>query len=80
MEREPGAAGVSYENDVKPLFRETDRDSMLATFDLWSYEDVRANVPMILQVLEDGTMPCDGAWPEDQVATFRRWVEGGTPP
>lgn len=69
----------SYERDIKPLFRELDHDSMSTTFDLWSYDDVRGNADRILGVLEQGTMPCDGAWPEEQVATFRRWVEGGTP-
>jgi hypothetical protein len=24
-----------------------------------------------------GRMPCYGAWPAEQVATFRRWVESG---
>lgn len=69
----------SYERDVKPLFRETDRESMRESFDLWSYEDVRTNAQAILGVLEEGRMPCDGAWPEDQVETFRRWVQSGTP-
>jgi hypothetical protein len=70
---------VSYERDVKPLFRELDRESMLESFDLWSYDAVRENAAAILGVLEGGSMPCDGAWPEDQVATFRRWVEVGAP-
>ncbi len=74
------STGVSYEGDVKPLFRELDRESMLESFDLWSYEAVKENAASILGVLEGGSMPCDGAWPEDQVATFRRWVEAGTPP
>jgi hypothetical protein len=69
-----------YERDVKPLFRETDRESMRDSFDLWSYDDVVENATAILGVLEAGSMPCDGAWPEDDVATFRSWVEGGTAP
>jgi hypothetical protein len=24
-------------------------------------------------------MPCDGAWPPERVAVFRRWVEAGKP-
>jgi len=24
-------------------------------------------------------MPCDGAWPREQVDIFRRWAEGGKP-
>lgn len=69
----------SYERDVKPLFRETDRESMRTSFDLWSYDDVKEHADAILGVLEAGAMPCDGAWPEDRVETFRRWVESGTP-
>jgi hypothetical protein len=71
---------VSYEQDIKPLFRESDRESMLETFDLWSYDDVKDNADAILGVLEAGSMPCDGAWPENQVEAFRAWIAAGTPP
>jgi hypothetical protein len=70
---------MSFERDIKPLFRESDRESMRETFDLWSYEDVKENADRIVSVLEAGSMPCDGPWPEDQVATFRAWIEAGTP-
>jgi hypothetical protein len=40
---------------------------------------VRANAEAILAVVEDGSMPCDGAWPAERVGLFRRWVEAGTP-
>lgn len=23
---------------------------------------------------DDGTMPCDGAWPAEHVALFQRWI------
>jgi hypothetical protein len=71
---------VSYERDVKPLFREKDRESMLETFDLWSYDDVVENADAILGVLEGGSMPCDGAWPEDDIETFRSWTQAGSAP
>lgn len=71
---------MSYEQDIKPLFRESDRESMLETFDLWSYDDVKDNADAILGVLEAGSMPCDGAWPENQVEAFRAWIAAGTPP
>jgi hypothetical protein len=71
------AETVSFERDVKPLFRERDRGSMSSHFDLWSYDDVSANSDAILEVLEDGSMPCDAAWEADRVETFRRWVQGG---
>jgi len=44
--------------DIKPLFREKDRNSMIGRFDLWSYQDVRDNASGILAVLRSGTMPC----------------------
>jgi hypothetical protein len=70
---------ISFEQNVKPLFRERDRQSMKGTFDLWSYDDVVRNSEAILGRLREGTMPCDGAWPDDQVAVFQRWVEAGKP-
>ena len=70
---------ISYAQDIKPLFREGDRESMSAAFDLWSYDDVRDNAGAILARLEDGTMPCDGSWPQAQVDLFRRWAQGGMP-
>ena len=72
---------LSFEQDVKPLFRERDRSIMLnvAKFDLWEREDVSAHSDAILARLEDGSMPCDQAWPDDQVAIFRRWVDAGKP-
>ena len=74
------AAGLSFERDVRPLFREKDRDSMRRAFDLWSYSDVQAHQDAILQRLRDGTMPCDGAWPPDHVGIFQQWIAGGSAP
>jgi hypothetical protein len=68
---------LSFAIDVKPLFRERDRQSMLSLFDLWSYVDVSDHAGAILTTLEAGTMPCDGAWPREQVELFRRWAELG---
>jgi hypothetical protein len=52
---------------------------MLSHFDLWAYDDVSEHAAAILERLEEGTMPCDGAWPEDRVDLLRRWVAQGTP-
>ena len=73
-------ADVSFESDVKPLFREKDQKAMNYAFDLASYEDVKDHADGILARLEAGTMPCDGAWPDEQVETFRRWKDGGMAP
>ena len=70
---------ASYAADIKPLFRELDRDSMQSHFDLWSYGDVVQNRDAILARLAAGDMPCDGPWPVEQVELFRRWVEPGAP-
>jgi hypothetical protein len=72
-------APISFEQDIKPLFRERDRESMKSAFDLWSHDDVARNSDAILARLREGTMPCDGAWPDEQVALLQRWVDAGTP-
>jgi hypothetical protein len=72
--------GPGFERDIRPLFRESDRDSMMSSFDLFAYDDVKANAGQILERLDDGSMPCDDAWPAERVDTFRRWVEAGSPP
>jgi hypothetical protein len=71
--------GISFEQDIKPLFREGDRESMKWAFDLWSYDDVVRSSDAILGRLRGGTMPCDGAWPDEQVDLFQGWVDAGTP-
>jgi len=71
---------VSFEAQVKPLFRPKDQQSMLRHFDLWSYEDVSAHADAILNRVRAGTMPCDGAWPETSVDVLQRWVDGGKAP
>jgi hypothetical protein len=68
---------VSFETHIKPLFRERDRGSMRSHFDLWSHDDVSQHADAILDVLQTGSMPCDGAWPQAQVDLFQRWSEGG---
>jgi hypothetical protein len=70
---------VGFEQDIKPLFRDRDRDSMRFAFDLWSLEDVSTHADAILARVEAGTMPCDGAWPAERVAVFRRWIDSGKP-
>jgi len=70
----------SFERDIRPLFRQQDVDAMDSVFDLSSYGDVRANAENIYDRVEEGTMPCDGAWPPDRVQLFRSWIDSGMPP
>ena len=69
---------ISFEQNIKPLFREGDRQSMKWAFDLWSHDDVASNSEAILGKLRDGTMPCDGAWSDEQIAVFQDWIDAGT--
>jgi hypothetical protein len=68
---------LSFEQDIKPLFRERDRSAMKWRFDLWSYEDVRDEADAILDTVSAGSMPCDGAWPQEQVDRLREWISQG---
>ena len=49
---------LSFERDIRPLFRDKDRASMLKAFDLWSHPDVVAHQDPIASQLANGTMPC----------------------
>jgi hypothetical protein len=70
---------LSFAQDIKPLLRERDRESMISKFDLWSYDDVAALSEPILARLRDGSMPCDGAWSDDRIVRFENWVAAGKP-
>ena len=71
---------LTYAQDVRPLFRDRDIQSMSFAFDLASYEDVRANADAIYERVAAGTMPCDGSWPAAQVELFRSWIDQGSKP
>ena len=71
---------VRFEADIKPLFRDKDRQSMRLHFDLGSYADVSDYADRILARLQRGSMPCDSAWPPQQVELFERWLSGGKLP
>jgi truncated hemoglobin YjbI len=71
---------VSFAAHIKPLFRESDRKSMSFAFDLWSADDVRGHATDILKRLQDGSMPCDGAWSAAKIEMFQRWAETGMQP
>jgi CDGSH-type Zn-finger protein/truncated hemoglobin YjbI len=70
---------LSFEKHIKGLFRPIDRNSMKFAFDLWSLGDVRQHGQGILERLQTGTMPCDGAWPSERIELFQRWLRANTP-
>jgi CDGSH-type Zn-finger protein/truncated hemoglobin YjbI len=75
------AAGepIGFAQHVRPMFRERDRQSMRFAFDLWAYADVVKHADAIAARLRNGSMPCDGAWPDERVAAFQRWIDEGHP-
>ena len=77
MNQDPTERPLSFDSDIKPLFRESDRESMDWAFDLWSYDDVRAHGEEIAEKLKDGSMPCDVPWSADQIGVFERWLAQG---
>ena len=48
-------------------------------FDLRDVEEVRRHAELIFARVEDGSTPCDGMWPDDQVALLRGWIDAGMP-
>ena len=73
---------LSFELDIKKLFREKDIKAMIKKghFDLSLYVDVKAHAQNILIRLQRGDMPCDGAWPPDNVDKFSQWIDDGMQP
>ncbi len=71
-----GGIPVSFEKDIRPMFREADRSGMKWAFDLWSYDDVREHADRILARVTAGTMPPDGRWPDAWVDLFAVWANG----
>jgi CDGSH-type Zn-finger protein/truncated hemoglobin YjbI/ferredoxin len=70
---------VSFNKHIQTMFRARDRQSMKFAFDLWTYNDVKRNAPAILERVHNGSMPCDGSWPQQYVDIFERWVSSGMP-
>jgi hypothetical protein len=74
-------ARTSFAADIRPLFRTKDVDSMRGGgLDLSSYDEVSARADAILGRLRAGSMPCDGAWPDNQVSLFAKWISDGKQP
>jgi hypothetical protein len=73
---------LSFAADIRPLFRESPDIEAMKSFglDLSSYDDVKTHADAIYARLEDGSMPCDGEWPKEQVAKFKQWIDDGMMP
>ncbi len=70
---------MGFAAEIKPMFREEDREAMDFAFDLWSYDDVKSNAELILERIEDGTMPCDETWEPSKIEMLKAWIAAGFP-
>jgi hypothetical protein len=69
------ASGVAVVEDDRFL-------GLIATERLLTASRIRgiADLLPVEEVLAElATMPCDGAWPAERVAVFRRWIDAGKP-
>jgi hypothetical protein len=73
---------LSFASDIRTLFRDSPDVEAMKSFglDLSSYADVKAQAEAIYSRLEDGSMPCDEPWPDEQIARFKRWMDDGMAP
>jgi hypothetical protein len=73
---------LSFAKDIRPLFRDSPDVDAMKKFglDLSSYSDVKTHAEAIHSHLEDGSMPCDDAWPKVQVDKFKQWMDEGMAP
>ncbi len=82
---QPKPPSPGFAADIKPLFTQLDRDHMLKKFDLFMYDDVKTFATEIYQTLKNQTMPPKGSepqapWPDEDVARFKAWMDGGFTP
>lgn len=81
------AASVSFERDIRPLFRPVDIQHMSAmdvALDDYTFMSEPENAQKVLEFL-NGTqqpqMPPGGPyWSEEQLNLFARWIEQGRQP
>lgn len=72
---------LSFAKDIRPLFRDHDVSAMKPFgLDLSSYDVVKSKAQHVYGAVQKGSMPCDGAWPADQVALFKKWMDEGMAP
>ncbi len=71
---------LSFEQDIRPLFRQGDIQCMLPFgFNMSKLGDVRMNAPMIYDRLADKSMPTDKPWSDETIAKFKQWMDEGMP-
>lgn len=85
LSSEGESTSISFDADIKNLFRSRDVNVMKATrgFDLHNHGDVAEWADRILERLETTDtallMPCDGRWPQTDIDLFKAWIAAGKP-
>ena len=77
---------VSFERDIKPLFREIDLDHMTpmgVPLDDYNYMSDPSNAQAVYEYLtgdQEPRMPIGGPyWSQEQLELYARWLEAGRP-
>jgi hypothetical protein len=77
---------VSYNTDIRPLFKSIDIHHRAVYCNLGSYDDVKTNAPHILDRLKGvagAVMPpatSGGPWSAANIALFEKWIDEGCQP
>jgi len=77
---------VSYNADIRPLFKSIDVHHMAFFCNLASYDDVKTNAPHILDRLKGVAGPVmppatsGGPWSAANIALFAKWIDEGCQP
>jgi len=73
---------VSFETDIRPLFREGDVACMKPAgvlLDDAAWMCVAANAQHVYGAVASGKMPPDAPWTAERVALFKGWMDAGCP-
>jgi hypothetical protein len=77
---------LSFATDIKPLFTKDDQSHMgpdgQGMFDLWNYDDVKANASDILDAVKSKRMPPPRdkrPWTPEMVQKLQDWIDAGYP-
>jgi hypothetical protein len=68
-----------FTKDIRPLFHKRDVEQMksIAGFDLSNFNDVRKHAGRVFLRLSTKTMPPNKPWPNNRIAKFKEWMDGG---
>jgi hypothetical protein len=78
---------VSFQSDILPLFTSMDIEHMRnagVTLDDYTYMSQPAHATSVYKTVSTGSMPPKSSgeppWTQDQVQTFKSWMDGGYQP